>query len=135
MRRRPGRPCSQLATEVCLPPRPGARGLRRFAMTNRRQSASRQDAQAAAEALAIAALGFIAGEPDRLGRFLAVTGIGPDSIRAAAREPRFLAGVLDHVAADEQLLLAFAAEHEIDPDALMRARELLAGRRWERDTP
>ncbi|HKA81105.1 MAG TPA: DUF3572 domain-containing protein [Xanthobacteraceae bacterium] len=90
---------------------------------------------AAAEALAIAALGFIAAEPDRLGRFLAVTGIGPDSIRAAAREPRFLAGVLDHVAADEQLLLAFAAEHEIDPDALMRARELLAGRRWERDTP
>jgi len=90
---------------------------------------------AAAEALAITALGFIAAEPERLGRFLSVTGIGPDSIRAAAREPRFLAGVLDHVAADEQLLLAFATEQDIDPDALMRARELLAGRRWERDTP
>jgi len=58
-------------------------------MTKRRQSASRQDAQAAAEHLAIAALGFIAGEPERLGRFLAITGIGPDSIRAAAREPQF----------------------------------------------
>jgi hypothetical protein len=33
------------------------------------------------------------------------------------------------------LLLAFAAEHEIDPDALMRARDLLAGRHPERDTP
>jgi len=96
--------------------------------------ADNEQRTAAAEQLAIAALGFIAAELERLGRFLAVTGIGPDSIRAAAREPRFLAGVLDHVAADESLLLAFAAEHEIDPDALMRARELLAGR-WERDTP
>ena len=43
-------------------------------MTKRRQSANRQDAQAAAEHLAIAALGFIAGEPERLGRFLAMTG-------------------------------------------------------------
>jgi Protein of unknown function (DUF3572) len=90
---------------------------------------------AAAEELAIAALGFIAAEPERLGRFLAITGIGPSSIRDAAREPRFLAGVLDHVAADESLLLAFAAQYEIDPDTLMRARELLAGRNWERDTP
>ena len=89
----------------------------------------------AAEGLAITALGFIAAEPERLGRFLAITGIGPGSIRDAAREPRFLAGVLDHIAADESLLLAFAAEHEIDPDTLMRARELLAGGRWERDTP
>lgn len=91
--------------------------------------------RAAAEELAIAALGFIAAEPERLGRFLAITGLGPDSIRDAAREPRFLAGVLDHIAADESLLLAFAAEHEIDPDTLMRARELLAGYHWERDTP
>jgi len=34
-------------------------------MTKRRRPASRQDAQAAAEELAIAALGFIAGEPER----------------------------------------------------------------------
>ena len=103
-------------------------------MTNRRQSASRQDAQAAAH-LAIAALGFIAGEPERLGRFLAVTGIGPDSIRAAARERRFLLGVLDHLAADEPLLLAFAAENAIDPGEVIKARDTMAGRRWERDTP
>jgi hypothetical protein len=90
--------------------------------------------KAAAEELAITALGFIAAEPERLRRFLAITGIGPGSIRDAAREPRFLAGVLDHVAADETSLLTFAAEYEIDPDALMRARELLAGRNWERDT-
>lgn len=104
-------------------------------MTKLRRSASRKERQAAAEELAIAALSFIAGEPEQLGRFLAMTGIGPDSLRDAAREPRFLAGVLDHVAADEALLLAFAAANEIDPEAVMRARDVLAGEPWERDMP
>jgi len=85
--------------------------------------------------LAVAALGFLAAEPERLGRFLATTGIGPDSIRAAAREPRFLLGVLDHLAADEPLLLAFAAENAVDPSTVIQARDTIAGRRWERDTP
>ena len=104
-------------------------------MAQRRQrgKSSNEERRAAAEGLAIAALGFIAAEPDRLGRFLALTGIGPESIRDAAREPRFLAGVLDHVAADEDLLLAFAAEREVDPEHVMLARDLLVGGRWERD--
>ncbi len=88
----------------------------------------------AAEELAIAALGFIAAEPERLGRFLAVTGIGPESIRDAAREPQFLGGVLDHIAGDERLLLAFASENELDPNEVIRARDMLAGH-WERDVP
>jgi hypothetical protein len=41
-------------------------------MAQRSQSGTRQDRHAA-EALAVAALGFIAGEPERLGRFLAMT--------------------------------------------------------------
>jgi len=103
--------------------------------SGKRNPGGAQKGQAAAEELAIAALSFIAAEPERLGRFLAMTGIGPDSIREAAREPRFLAGVLDHVAGDETLLRAFAAEHDVDPDTVMRAREVLAGAIWERDTP
>ena len=60
-----------------------------------------------AEELAIQALTFIAGDSERLGRFLAVTGIGPAEICTAAREPAFLAGVLDYMASDEQLIGAF----------------------------
>jgi hypothetical protein len=104
-------------------------------MAERRRSEKPKERQAAAEGLAVAAFGFIAAEPERLGRFLALSGIGPDSIRAAAREPQFLAGVLDHITSDERLLLAFAAENDIDPEAVMRARDLLAGPDWERDTP
>lgn len=80
----------------------------------------------AATALAIAALSFIASEPERLGRFLALTGIGPESIRTAAREPDFLLGVLDHLVGDEPLLLAFANQNEIDPEQVALARDVLA---------
>jgi uncharacterized protein DUF3572 len=81
----------------------------------------------AATELAIAALSFLAGEQERLERFLALSGLGPQSLRAAAREPSFLLGVLDHVASDESLLLAFANESGIDPQDVARARNALAG--------
>ena len=91
--------------------------------------------QTAAETMAAQALSFIASDPDRLGLFLASTGIGPGDIRAAAREPLFLAGVLDHLANNESVMLAFAAETGLDPADILSARETLAGRNWERDTP
>jgi uncharacterized protein DUF3572 len=81
----------------------------------------------AATALAIAALSFIGQDPERLGRFLALSGIGPESLRAAAREPGFLLGVLDHLGGDETLLLAFSEHQGIDPEAIVKARALLAG--------
>jgi hypothetical protein len=81
----------------------------------------------AASALAIAALRFIAEEPERLRVFLALTGIDPQAIRAAAQEPGFLLGVLDHLAGDESLLLAFARESEIDPEDVRVAHRVLAG--------
>lgn len=83
--------------------------------------------QEAAAALAVEALSFIAGEPERLGRFLAITGMGPESIRAAAREPDFLLGVLDYLAGDEPLLIAFANQSGFDPEHVAKAREALAG--------
>ena len=98
--------------------------------TRQRRGARKADPgtrRAAAAELAIAALGFIAGDGERLGAFLALTGIGPESLRAAAREPNFLLGVLDHVAGDEALLIAFAQEQGIDPAQVVQARDTLAG--------
>ena len=107
-------------------------------MTTRRPEARGKDSGArhdAAEALAVEALIFLAAEPERLGGFLAVTGIGPEAIRAAAQEPRFLAGVLEHITGDERLLLDFAAHAQIKPAAVMRAAAELGGGVWERDVP
>ncbi len=80
-----------------------------------------------AESLAVSALGFLAQDDEQLGRFLALSGIGPEMIRKAAADPGFLAGVLDFVAADEPLLLAFARHAGIDPRTVERAQLLLGG--------
>jgi hypothetical protein len=88
-----------------------------------------------AEALAIQALTFIAGDAEQLGRFLAVTGIGPAEIRRAAGEPGFLAGVLEYIASDQGLIRAFSSAADFDPADLDRARAALAGSPWEREVP
>lgn len=77
------------------------------------------------EALAIAALGFLAADPARIARFLDLTGIAPAGLRAAASEPHFLISVLDHLLADESLLLAFASEQMIRPESIAEARRML----------
>jgi hypothetical protein len=81
--------------------------------------------RAAAERLALAALAFLAGDAARLGRFLAATGLGPENLRAAAANPTFLPGVLDHVLADEAMLIAFAVEEAVDPKVVAEARRVL----------
>ena len=88
-----------------------------------------------AEHLAIQALAYLAQEPDKLARLLALSGLDPETIRDAAHDPRFLAGILEHVAADEALLVAFAAHAGISPDRIVMARDKLSGGRWERDNP
>ena len=90
--------------------------------------------QERAEMLGIEALAFMAQDEDRLGLFIASTGIAPQSLRDAAREPDFLAGVLEHMLADENLLIAFAESAGIDPAEVARARRTL-GKVWERDLP
>ena len=89
----------------------------------------------AAESLAIQALAFLAAEPEQLGRFLALTGIGPQDIRTAAREPRFLAGVLEYISGDEPLLVAFAAQTGVEPSDVARACAVLGHGPIERDLP
>jgi Protein of unknown function (DUF3572) len=80
-----------------------------------------------AESLAIQALSFLAGEPERLGRFLAVTGLGPENLRNAAESPGFLAGVLTYVAEDEALLMEFAVAADVPPERVAAAHRHLAG--------
>ena len=84
--------------------------------------------------LAIQALAFIAEEADRLDGFLTLTGLERERIREAAREPSFLAGVLEHMLGDERLLIAFSQSAGIDPAEIARASSALGGK-WERDLP
>jgi hypothetical protein len=85
-----------------------------------------QLSKAAAESIAIEGLTFLAGNPALLDRFLALSGLGRDNLRAAAGEPGFLAGVLDHLSSDESLLLAFAANARHAPETIAKARDILS---------
>lgn len=81
--------------------------------------------RADAEAIAISALGFVASDPELLPRFLAITGIEASSIRRAAGEPGFLAGVLQFIVAHEPTLLRFAEASGTPPGAVLSAQRTL----------
>ena len=51
-----------------------------------------------------------------------LTGVDPGEIRARLGDPGFQLAVLDHLAGDEALLVAFAAAEGIPPEAVGRAR-------------
>ena len=88
-----------------------------------------------AEIVAIQALSFIAGEPERLGLFLAESGIGPETLRNAAADPRFLASVLDFVMRDDATVKAFASASQLHPTNIAAARQALRDPDEERDVP
>jgi hypothetical protein len=80
-----------------------------------------------AEILAASALSFLAADGERISRFLSLSGIDPANIRAAASAPGFLIGVLDHLLADEALLLEFSQDAGCRPEGVAAARAALAG--------
>lgn len=78
-----------------------------------------------AMAIAAQAMAFLAEDADRLGRFLALTGLSPETLRGGIAQPALLGAVLDHLLSDEALLLAFAAAAELPPELPAAARRLL----------
>lgn len=80
-----------------------------------------------AELLAIQALGWIAGQPEVAGHFLAATGGSTDDLRERASDPEFQGFVLDYLLMDEEALIAFCTDMNLPPDRPMRARAALPG--------
>ena len=88
-----------------------------------------------AEIVAIQAHSFVAGDTERLGLFLAETGIGPETLRTAAADPRFLSSVLDFVMRDDATVKAFADVSQLHPTNIAAAHQALNDPKWERDVP
>ena len=88
-----------------------------------------------AEIVAIQALSFVANDPERLGAFLAESGIGPDTLRNAAADPQFLASVLDFVMRDDATVKAFASASQLHPTNIAAAHQALSDPKWEREVP
>lgn len=89
-------------------------------MKNQKQAVNGED-------IAIRALVWVAGNEEMLRRFLDLSGIDASQIRAAAREPAFLAGVLNFILAHEPTLEAFAAAEKLHPSSVATALASLPG--------
>ena len=79
------------------------------------------------QSVAVTALSFLAADAERLRRFLDITGLGPHNLRNAAEDPAFYGSVLEYIVADEPLLVRFAAEAGLEPEAVARAHQALCG--------
>jgi hypothetical protein len=80
-----------------------------------------------AETIALQGLAFLAEDPGRVARFLALTGIEAGELRTRAGTPELLAAVLEHLAGDESLLLVFTASRGVPPESIAPALALLQG--------
>ncbi len=60
-------------------------------------------------------------------RFLSLSGIEASSIREAASEPHFFAGVLKFFLAHEPTLIGLCAAQNLDPQDVARAVKVLPG--------
>lgn len=80
-----------------------------------------------AEIIALNALGFLAADSERLQRFMDLSGLDVAATRAGATSATFLGGILDHLLADESLLLIFAEEQQLRPERIAELRRKLPG--------
>jgi hypothetical protein len=75
-----------------------------------------------AEILALEALAWLAGRPDDIGRFLALSGLEAADLRRAAGDRDLLGSLLDFLLANEPVLLDFCQDASTLPKAVHMAR-------------
>ena len=79
--------------------------------------------------LALAALAATLSDDRRAQRFLDLTGIGTDELRAKANEPALLAALLRFLEAHEPDLVSVSEQIGVAPELLVEARRDLEGER------
>ena len=78
-----------------------------------------------ARTVGLFALATAVSDERRAQRFLDLTGIGTDELRARAGEPALLAALIRFLEAHEPDLLAVAEGLDVNPEALVSARRQL----------
>lgn len=77
------------------------------------------------QALALNALGWVLVEQSRADRFLALTGLTPDDLRASLTERATLGAVLEFLCSHEPDLIGAADALNVTPETLVAARKEL----------
>ena len=73
------------------------------------------------EIIALQALAFVAGDDVELGRFLGLSGISPEELRASAGTPDSQRAVMEYILGHEPTAKAFAETHGYRPEDLWAA--------------
>jgi len=79
-----------------------------------------------ADAIALEGLAFLAQDRARMAQFLALSGLHGGQLRALLGTRELALAVLEHLAADESLLLVFSQSHAIPPQRIRPAILLLS---------
>lgn len=79
-----------------------------------------------AQTVALLVVGWIVAEPGRADRFLGLTGLDADQLRAGLASPAVLGAAIDFLLAHEPDLIACAAALGEAPDAIVAARREIA---------
>lgn len=80
-----------------------------------------------AQAVALRAAAFIFSEDELRDRFVALSGVGVEDIRARIEEQAFLASLLEFLMGHEPDLMAFASYSDEKPDTIVKAWRALGG--------
>lgn len=70
---------------------------------------------------------WLASDHDRIGAFLAATGLDPSGLRGRLQDPGLHLAILDHLMADEALLRAACHDLGLPPEAPGRAQIAMGG--------
>ena len=85
--------------------------------------------QEAAETVALQALGWLLAQPQDLGGFLSASGAAPGDLAHLARDPVFLAALVDYLLETDDRVLACTKDLGLPATALGEARQGLPGGR------
>jgi hypothetical protein len=83
--------------------------------------------RSAAETIALKALAHLAADGDGLVRFLTISGLELEDLRARADNPELLAGIMEFLLSDEALCAGFIAAEDLDSATLHAVRRALPG--------
>lgn len=83
--------------------------------------------QGDAQTIALTVIGWIVADTGRAERFLAVTGLDPDQLRAGLGQSAIQAAAIDFLLSHEPDLLACASAIGVKPEAIAAARDGITG--------
>lgn len=83
--------------------------------------------QERAEAIALQALGFLVSDEDLLPVFMGSSGVSAEDLRSGANDPAFLGSVLDFLLMNDQWVIRFCDQNDLNYSDIYPARYALPG--------